>query len=509
MDRLEISTKRNVSSRTERTGTNMAYHLLTGATGLLGRYLLRDLLLADVPVAVLVRATRRATIRQRVESMMCYWDNQLGHPLPRPVILEGDICQPDLGLDARSVDWVADHCDTFVHNAASLTFHSTGPESEPWRSNVNGTRHALDICQRLGIRKFHHVSTAYVAGLRTGQVLETELDVGQPSGNDYERSKLIAETMVREADYLDSPTIYRPSIIVGDSSTGYTSTFHGFYAPLQLVHTMVKTMETNLTGRVQSVARLALYGMESKNFVPVDWVSAVMSHVLTHPEHHGKTYHLTPRRPVPARLFRDVLEEATGLYAVSFVGAGKEIENMSEYEQLFLDHMQVYSSYWRDDPVFDCRNTMAAAPHLPCPHVDREMLLRMSYWAIDSNFGGGRSKPVEPEFDAHRHLEPLVQAARGPLQEPGRLLGLQVDGHGGGQWHLVMQDGELVAAEMGLDSRCSATYHLDVNTFASMARGQMTADQAIAAGNVRIKGNGLSRRELMGLLQQVATLPVS
>jgi hypothetical protein len=42
-----------------------------------------------------------------------------------------------------------------------------------------------------------------------------------------------------------------------------------------------------------------------------------------------------------------------------------------------------------------------------------------------------------------------------------------------------------------------------------MARGQMTADQAIAAGNVRIKGNGLSRRELMGLLQQVATLPVS
>jgi thioester reductase-like protein len=71
----------------------MAYHLLTGATGLLGRYLLRDLILADVRVAVLVRPTRRASVRQRVDSMMCHWDAEMGRPLPRPVILEGDISE--------------------------------------------------------------------------------------------------------------------------------------------------------------------------------------------------------------------------------------------------------------------------------------------------------------------------------------------------------------------------------------------------------------------------------
>src|SRR5579871_2538499 len=165
-------------SRTEtwdsgRSGNrSMAYHLLTGATGLLGRYLLRDLILADIPVAVLVRPTRRANVRQRVESMMCQWDAELGRSLPRPVVLEGDISEPELGLDAHSLAWVSAHCDTFVNNAASLTFHSTSPESEPWRSNVEGTRHALDLCRRLGIRKFHHVSTAYICGLRSDRILE-------------------------------------------------------------------------------------------------------------------------------------------------------------------------------------------------------------------------------------------------------------------------------------------------------------------------------------------------
>ena len=265
---------------------------------------------------------------------------------------------------------------------------------------------------------------------------------------------------------------------------------------------------------MQSLARLALDGSESKNLVPVDWVSAVTVRIVKQPELHGKTYHLTPRNAIPVRLMRDVMEETTGLYAVKYIGHGREIEDMTEYERLFHDHMQVYKSYWRDDPVFDCTNTMNVAPDLPCPTVNRDMLLRLSRWAIDSNFGSARTRLPAPVFDAHHHLESLVQAAREPDQPPSdcsgdRLLGLQVDGHGGGQWHLVLNAGNLVAADVGLDSRCSATYQLDVNTFALLARGQVTAAQALAAGSIVIKGNGLSRRELTGALQQVVTPPHS
>ena len=87
----------------------MSEHLLlTGATGLLGRYLLRDLTMADVKLALVVRPSRRQSATDRVDALLATWERQLGIELARPVVLEGDICQPDLGLDDWSQGWVAD-----------------------------------------------------------------------------------------------------------------------------------------------------------------------------------------------------------------------------------------------------------------------------------------------------------------------------------------------------------------------------------------------------------------
>ena len=485
----------------------MAYLLLTGVTGLLGRYLLKDLLLADVPVAVLVRPTRRATARQRVENVMCYWDEQVGYSMTRPVVLEGDITEPDLGLDPRSIRWVAEHCDTMLHNAASLTFQSTGPESEPWRSNVAGVNNVLDLCRNARIRKFHHVSTAYVCGQREGRIFESELDVGQKMSNDYEQSKVQAEKLVRSADFLDQVTVFRPAIIIGDSQNCHTTTYHGFYAPLQLVHTMAQNFTPNETGRLQSPAHFSLHGHETKNLVPVDWVSAVTAHVITHPEHHCKTYHLTPRHPVTFRLIADVLEQAVGFYGISFSGGEQRQSDLTEYEQMFEDLIiSIYNSYWRNDPTFDATNTVTAAPHLPCPHVDRNMLLNMSDYAIRVSFDGPRSKPTPPAFDAFRAIEPLVDALDQLHESDSALsrVGLQITGHGGGQWDLLLRNGSVVGADEGIDSDSSTTLGLEVETFASMARRQLTAEEAFAHGRVRVTGTGFSRQKLIGILQNLA-----
>lgn len=484
----------------------MSYQFLTGATGLLGRYLIRDFIHADVPLAVLVRPTRRATARQRVEQLMAFWEEQLGCALPRPVVLEGDICQENLGLDDRSVQWVAQHCHGMIHNAASLTFHSTGSDSEPWRSNIQGVRNVLDLCERTGIRQFLHMSTAYVCGLREGRVLETELDVGQERGNDYEMSKIDAEKMVHAADFIDDLTICRPAIIVGDSQTGYTSTYHGFYAALQLAYTLANSMELDDTGWTRSIARFELSGQESKNLVPVDWVSAATAYIVTHPELHGQTYHLTPRHPATVRLLRDILEQATQFYSGKFVGEDASIDDWDEVEQLFNDNIHVYNSYWRDDPIFDCTNTTTALPHLPCPHVDQEMLLRMSKVAIDCNFGGGRDKRVDLDFDPHLHLKPLVDAVEETSNEhaTAHLLGLEVTGRGGGEWHLMLDDGKLIGAQIGREQNCTAVYRLDSGTFASLANGQVTAGTAIEEGRLVIDGNGITQAELVGLFDEVA-----
>jgi thioester reductase-like protein len=483
----------------------MPYVFLTGATGLLGRYLIKDLTVAGVSLAVLVRPSRRATARHRVENVMCYWDGVLSRSLPRPVVLEGDITEPDLGLDARGMRWIAENCDTMLHNAASLTFQSTSSHSEPWRSNVQGTRHVLELCHNAGIRRFHHVSTAYVCGLRQGRILEAELDVGQKMSNDYEQSKLQAEKMVRAADFLDSLTVHRPAIIIGDSTNGYTTTYHGFYALLQAVHTIAQTFDQNATGLFGVSARFGVSGPETKNLVPVDWVSAVMSHVITHAEHHGKTYHLTPQHPVLARLLGDIFEEAIGFYGVKLEGAGKPLAGLTEYEQLFCELISVYNSYWKDDPTFDATNTCAAAPHLPCPHVDRKMLLKMSEYATRVNFTSPRAKPIEPKFDVAESLERLVEAGHGTELVPdGAIrLGLRVTGHGGGDWSLVWHDGDVAAAELGVHGACAAVVECDVETFAGLVGGQSAFEPALARGDVVLNGDPGARPHLAAAFRRL------
>ena len=303
----------------------MAYLLLTGGTGLLGAYLVRDLLKAGQNLALLVRSTRKEPAQARVESLMARWEEEDGREYPRPVVLAGDLTEESLGLDASARRWVARNCDSMMHNAASLTFHATGPNDEPWRSNLHGTRRVLDLCREAGIRKFHHVSTAYVCGLRQGRILESELDAGQTHGNDYEVSKFRAELMVRDSDFLDSPTFYRPGIILGDSKTGYTSTFYGFYVPLKLVSSLLNKAAGVATNREELVASIRYSGQRlteilnlpdqaGKNYVPVDWVSAVMAQIALDSRHHGKTYHLTPDEPVKLKLTREATEQACAKY---------------------------------------------------------------------------------------------------------------------------------------------------------------------------------------------------
>lgn len=366
----------------------MDHLLLTGATGLLGRYLMKDLLGSGVKLAVLVRPNRKFDAETRIEAAMRIWDQMYGYELPRPVVLSGDINRPDLGLSSQEIKWAAENCSSIIHNAASLSFVSTGRDSEPWRSNVDGTSNVLSFCQEAGIHQFFHVSTSYVAGLRQGRIYENELNEGQKFGNPYEESKVMAEEMVRRSDFIDSLTVFRPAIILGDSETGLTFTYHNFYAVLQLAITIGHSMaERHFTGKIDgTVFHLNASGDERKNFVPVDWVSEAMTQIVTNSNLHGKTYHLTPRVPITTRLLKDIMEEVVGSFGLGIGDRGKAPTERTELEDVFFKHMEVYESYWKDDPEFDSTNTQTALPHLPCPHVDREMLLRMAQAAIEKGF---------------------------------------------------------------------------------------------------------------------------
>ncbi|MFP6611066.1 MAG: SDR family oxidoreductase, partial [Pirellulales bacterium] len=330
----------------------MAYCLLTGVTGLVGGYLLKQLMNHDPRVAVVVRPTRLESASQRVDNVMRCWEDLVGHCLPRPVVLSGELSRSKLGLDESSRTWISNNCDTILHNAASMRFVEDKKSGEPFRTNADGMKHVLDICRECGIRKFHHVSTAYICGLRTGRVLESELDVGQQNGNVYEESKLAAEKAVRAADFLEQLTIYRPASVVGDSRSGFTTSSHGFYLPLQLAHAIAEHVPVKMMGE-QFFKMLELDGTEGKNFVPVDWLADAITHLFTHPEYHGKTYHLASHAAVTVRLIQETIQEAIEKYTDRRHARTPSEERWKEFETQYRKYMEIYRSHWRNDPTFD------------------------------------------------------------------------------------------------------------------------------------------------------------
>lgn len=364
--------------------------LLTGATGLLGRYLLRELLLKGTPVAVLIRARGKQSAPRRLQQLTSSLEEELGRELPATICVEGDIAEPGFGWSSETHRWVAHNCELALHNAASLTFVGRDRDRDPWLSNTTGTANMLEICRQTGIRELHYVSTAYVCGTRLGTVFEEDIDCGQSFHNDYENSKLEAEKRVRAAGFLNRLTVYRPAVIVGDSRTGFTATYHGLYSYLHFAWLMLQMIGSDADGRTHLPVRLKGTGGERRNLVPVDWVSAVIAELLLDPSHHGRTYHLVPEQPVTAREIEEAMSSFFNYFGPTFTGSDPLApEDFNQVEQMFYGYVSQYESYWAEEPEFNASNTLAAVPHLPCPTIDQACLHRLMEFAVHDQWGKG------------------------------------------------------------------------------------------------------------------------
>ncbi|MEQ8787332.1 MAG: SDR family oxidoreductase [Pirellulaceae bacterium] len=449
------------------------YTLLTGATGLVGRYLVRDLLMAGNRLALVVRPSQKQDVAERVESILQMWEGELGKPLNRPVCLEGDVSEERMALSDASRSWIAENCDRVLHNAAVLTFHGVDREREPWRTNVGGTRNVLELCRQLQLKDLHYVSTAYVCGLRDGKVMEDELDEGQGFRNDYEHSKFLAEQLVREADFLDKLTVYRPAVISGDSVTGYTNTYHGLYLYLRLISLIVPLMPVNDQGIRIANLRLNMKGTEPRNVVPVDWISKVMCRLLNTPAAHGATYHLAPREPITARAVIDFACEYYNTTDVFYCGDNPIAEeDMTDFERDVHAGMSMYESYVTTDPRFDTTNLRKFAADLPCPEIDHEMLLRYIRFCEQDRWGKKKSPKVRIPVNVSDYLTLLSGGKcadeQSSKQDDVQTVGLDVLGPGGGQWTLNLRGGDLVGFELGLPRAPQPILRLTAEEFVSL-----------------------------------------
>src|SRR4051812_49617522 len=115
----------------------------------------------------------------------------------RVEILEGDISDRRLGLGDEQLERLRAEATIAYHLAA--IYDLAVPLELAQRVNVDGTGNVLDLCRAAErLERLAYVSTAYVAGLRTGIVYEHELVMGQAFKNHYESTKFQAEVWVRE-----------------------------------------------------------------------------------------------------------------------------------------------------------------------------------------------------------------------------------------------------------------------------------------------------------------------
>jgi thioester reductase-like protein len=267
--------------------------LITGFPAFTARRMALKVLAADPKAIVFLLARAKFVDAAR----------ELGRSLPaeqgrRLEVIEGDVCDMDLGLSGPEYRVLAGEVTT-IHHMAGIYYLGVD-RATARRVNVQGTRGVLELAgEAVRLRRICHWSTASVSGKRRGVILEEELDEGQSFHNFYEETKFEAEKLARAAQRNLPLTILRPSVIVGDSASGEIDKLDGPYYLLVLIATSAAQLRVPLPGRGTAPLHLA----------PIDYVIDAGYFLSRHERAAGRTFHLTDPNPLPARRVYELVAE--------------------------------------------------------------------------------------------------------------------------------------------------------------------------------------------------------
>jgi thioester reductase-like protein len=205
---------------------------LTGCTGYIGAHVAANLLRDhDAALNVLVRARDVSEAENRLWQAL-----QLHLEFPkfyeylqtRMRVFRGDLTEPGFGLTRDDYDRLVHTSDSVIHCAASLNRKS---EKSCLNVNLRGTLEVLTLARHAehyhGLRRFSQVSTVAVAGKRQNEVVteDRSIDWERSDYDPYARTKKFCEHMMRVLLPETPTTIFRPSIVLGDSRYAETTQF--------------------------------------------------------------------------------------------------------------------------------------------------------------------------------------------------------------------------------------------------------------------------------------------
>src|SRR3989475_12710528 len=227
-------------------------------------------------------------------------------------IIEGDIIKPDLGLSTNELERARRETTTIFHLAA--VYDLAVDRAVAAHVNVEGTLNINNFAKSIeNLKRYHYISTCYVAGKREGLIMETELHHEEGFRNHYEETKYLAELEVNTLKTELPITIHRPTVVCGDSRTGETAKYDGIY---YLIHYLRKWP-----------GGLTLLNIGNHdvclNLVPVDFVIDSMVMLAHDVRAIGATVQLAvPATPTTQQLFREISKVIAGGDSLATVPAG-------------------------------------------------------------------------------------------------------------------------------------------------------------------------------------------
>ena len=270
---------------------------VTGFPGFLATRLVRRLAAEGARFILL---TQPAFVAAACEATL-HISRETGSSLDNFEIVEGDITKPDLGMTAVKLEKARQETSTIFHLAA--IYDLAVAQDVAATVNVEGTLNMNQFAKSVkNLRRYHYVSTCYVAGKRQGLIKEDELHHESGFRNHYEQTKYLAEISVDSLKSDLPVTIHRPAVVCGDSRTGETAKYDGIY---YLIHYLRK-WPVGLT--LLNIGNPEV----SLNLVPVDFVIESIVALAKDDRAVGATVQLADPAPLTTQQLFNEISKAIG-----------------------------------------------------------------------------------------------------------------------------------------------------------------------------------------------------
>ena len=377
-------------------------YFVTGATGFIGKRLVRKLLERKGSV---VHFLIRPESEGKVAGLREYWGLK-GSAANRAVPVFGDLTAKRLGVTAEVQRQLKGQIDHVYHLAA--VYDLEADEESQVAVNIEGTRHAVDFAKAVGAGHFHHVSSIAAAGLYEGVFREDMFSEAEGLDHPYFSTKHESEKIVRTECKLPW-TVYRPAVVVGDSQTGEMDKIDGIYYFFKLIQRLRQILPPWMPSVGLEGGRI--------NIVPVDYVVAALDHISHGRREGGECFHLVD--PVGYRVgdVLDILSKAAHAPRMNlFVNAAllgfipksvkKGLMAVAPVRRVYRAIMQDLGlpedmmSFVNYPTRFDCRETTAAlkGSGITCPNLKDYAWRLWDYW----------ERHLDPDLHIDRSLRGTV-----------------------------------------------------------------------------------------------------